>query len=230
MVAALDALVEQPYSKLETWSKPVSDKCIALVGWAQQKLKRLYCRRCTQKNESGVKRAESLVRAGLVIAGGHYQVLTQVPVVFDVPFPPIVREVLSWFDFINLPVVEMLRPECWSPEGGGDGGITSQSSVWQLLLPVMLPCLWALMVVIMLWHIRAERRRKPTDGRLGYDSNLTWCGRAYQRSRACRSLHAVAVSKDAKRVAPACGETHGCRAAGGGILHTFGDGDREARA
>ena len=88
--------------------------------------------------------------------------LTQVPAVFDVTFPPLVREVLSWFEFINLPVVEMLRPECWSAAGGGGGGgVASQSSVWKLLLPVILPCLWGLMVAIMLWHIWVERRRSP---------------------------------------------------------------------
>ena len=146
----------------------MSDKCLAL--WDGHK-KLGDTRRHAEERSRSKESQES--GAGLIIAGGHYQVLTQVPVVFDVPFPPIVREVLSWFDFINLPVVEMLRPECWSAEGGGDGGVTSQSSVWQLLLPVMLPCLWALMVVIMLWRIRAERRRKPTDGRLGYDSGLT---------------------------------------------------------
>ena len=84
-----------------------------LVEWAQQTLERLP-QLPRRTSPAKTERAQSVVRAGLVIAGGHYQVLTQVPVVFDVPFPPIVREVLSWFDFINLPIVEMLRPECWS--------------------------------------------------------------------------------------------------------------------
>jgi cytochrome c5 len=139
------------------------------------------------------------------------------PLAYEFRYPPAVVRLVDWLSVINLPVVELFHPECWSSGGTGASG---QSSFLVLVLPLVAAMLFISATIIGFAYGQwARAHANPGDGRLGY----SMIGRPEDNELLPRAIPAEGAG--GKVVQVTCGGSHTAAVLVDGTLWTWGDGN-----
>jgi alpha-tubulin suppressor-like RCC1 family protein len=167
-----------------------------------------------------MKEWDSWPKIGIVLA--FYQVVLITPLSYEFRYPPAVVRLVDWLSVINLPVVELFHPECWS---SGGTGVSGQSSFLVLLLPLVAAMLFISATIMgFVYGQWAKTHANPGDGRLGY----SMIGRPEDNELLPRAIPAegtaAAWRAGGKVVQVSCGSRHTGAVLADGTMWTWGLG------